>query len=224
MSLNLRENANTAYKSGKYNLALRGYNLAIMFGIIGEEELGLAYGNRSALFIQIKDPYLALRDIQLALTCKYPEILKGKLLQRQRKCNDLILRNAKDNEVQLKNESKLNGKKYCDDNVLRLKTPHSTITNAEEFVTIDYTKDRGRRLVVNRNVSAGKSLFNCLTYYNVHYKLSARIDKLYLSFKLICFTVIKHVYSININFIAETHTIYYIKLYYTVCYYRSLIT
>lgn len=156
MSSKFRDKANTAYKTGKYNLALRGYNLAIMFGMIGEEELGLAYGNRSALFVQMKEPHLALHDIQLALGCKYPENLTSKLLERQRKCNDLILRKEKDSNAQLKYANKLNRRKYCEDNLLRLKAPHSSITNAEDCITIDYTKERGRRLVVNRNISAGK--------------------------------------------------------------------
>lgn len=156
MSTKLREKANISYKTGKYNLALRGYNLAIMFGLMGEEELGLAYGNRSALFVQMKEPYLALHDIQLALRCKYPENLMDKILEREKKCNDLIRRKEKDCEVQLKHVNKSNGKKYCEDNLLRLKAPHSSITNADECVTIDYTKERGRRLVVNRNIPAGK--------------------------------------------------------------------
>lgn len=137
-------------------MALRGYNLAIMFASIDGEELGLAYGNRSALFVQMKDPYLALRDIELALTCPYPESLKNKLLDRQRKCNDLILQKENYIEDKLKNQSNLSGKKYCDENVLRLKSSNVSITSAEEFVTIDYTNERGRRLVVNRNISAGK--------------------------------------------------------------------
>lgn len=127
-----------------------------MFAPFNGEELGLAYGNRSALFVQMKDPYLALRDIELALKCPYPENLKNKLLDRQRKCNDLILQKEKSDDAKLRNEFKLVGKKYCDDNVLRLKNRNASITNAEDFVTIDYTKERGRRLVVNRNISAGK--------------------------------------------------------------------
>lgn len=127
-----------------------------MFASIDGEELGLAYGNRSALFVQIKDPYSALRDIELALTCPYPEILKNKLSERQRKCNDLILQRDKYEDAKFSKELKLSGKKYCDENVLRLKKPNVLITNAEEFVDIEYTKERGRRLVVNRDISAGK--------------------------------------------------------------------
>lgn len=171
MSLKLREKANLAYKNGNYNLALRGYNLAIMFAITGEEELGLAYGNRSALFVQMKEPHLAVHDIQLALRCKYPEKLKDKLLDRQKKCNDLILRKEKDRETQRKLKCKFNGKKYCDENLLRLKTPHNSITNAEEFVAIEYTKERGRRLIVTRSVSAGKyhsSIFSLLLIIKKH--------------------------------------------------------
>lgn len=129
-----------------------------MFAPINGEELGLAYGNRSALFVQMKDPYLALGDIELALSCPYyPELLKTKLLDRKRKCNDLLLQRDKCNDAKLVNicDNKLIGRKYCDENVLRLKNANALIPNVEEFVTIDYTKERGRRLVVNRNISAG---------------------------------------------------------------------
>lgn len=156
MSEKLREKANSAYKTGKYNIALRGYNLAIMFAPINGEELGLAYGNRSALFVQMKDPYSGLCDIEQALSCSYPELLKNKLLDRQRKCNHLILQKEESNEEKLKNDSKINGRRYCEENVLRLKNANPSIPNAEDFVTIDYAKERGRRLIVNRTVSAGK--------------------------------------------------------------------
>lgn len=133
-----------------------------MFASIDGEDLGLAYGNRSALFVQLKNPPLAIRDIELALMCPGPELLKKRLLDRLSKCNDLISRTENCIEEKSKKERRSNGKKYCDDNVLRLKNRNVSITNAEAFVTIDYTKERGRRLVVNRNISAGKSLYKIL--------------------------------------------------------------
>ncbi|XP_037031831.1 SET and MYND domain-containing protein 4-like [Bradysia coprophila] len=180
-SLRLRERANLAYKNGRYNEALRGYTLAIMFAPMNSEELGLAYGNRSALFVQMKEHHSALQDIKLALACPYPESLKNKLLDRQKKCNDLIIRN---DNTRLKSEKNSIGKKYCDENVLRLKTPNPFVTNAEEFVTINYTKERGRRLVVNRNIAAGTVLVfekpytyvfaNYLTWETTHCHLCSK--------------------------------------------------
>lgn len=125
-----------------------------MFAPTNGEALGVAYGNRSALFLQLKKPHSARRDTELALACPCPESLTSKLLDRQRKCNDLLTRNA--NNTKLKHEENSVGKTYCDENLLRLKTPNRLITNAEEFVAINYTKERGRRLVVNRNIPAGK--------------------------------------------------------------------
>lgn len=124
-----------------------------MFAPSNTEALGLAYGNRSALFVQMKEPHLALQDIKLALDCPYPDTLKNKLIDRQKKCEELLLRK----DVKLNNEKNFIGKTYCDENFLRLKTPNPLVTNAEEFVTINYTKERGRRLVVNRNIPAGKN-------------------------------------------------------------------
>ncbi|KAJ6650125.1 SET and MYND domain-containing protein 4, partial [Pseudolycoriella hygida] len=154
ISFKLREKANLAYKNGNFNLALRGYNLAVMFASTDGEELGLAYGNRSALFVQMKNPYSALRDIDLALSCSYAEHLKKKLLDRKKKCNSFILQEKR--ESLKTQERKQRGKNYCNENFLRLKTHNPSISNAEEFVSIEYTKERGRRLVVNRQVSPGK--------------------------------------------------------------------
>lgn len=152
-STKLREKANEAYKTGKYSKALRGYNLAIMFAPINSEELGLAHGNRSALFLQINEPHSTLKDIELALNCPHSDNLKCKLLDRRRKSNDLISRKCSDWDV--KNQSRSIGRKYCEEHVLRLKSHNPSVTNAEEFVTIDYTKERGRRLVVSKNIPAG---------------------------------------------------------------------
>ncbi len=124
-----------------------------MFAPMNSIELGLSYGNRSALFVQMKKYHLALEDIKLALSCPYPELLKNKLLDRQRKCTVIL---QKEIDTKLKNEPKLIAKKYCDENVLGLKTHNDSISNAEDFVSINYTKERGRRLVVNKNIPAGK--------------------------------------------------------------------
>lgn len=125
-----------------------------MFAPLNSDELGLAYGNRSALSFQMNNPHLALKDIKLALKCPHSDKLKQKLLDREKKSNHIMLQ--KENVLVMKNQTQSIGTKYLEENVLRLKTPSRSIPNAEEFVSVNYTKERGRRLVVNKTVPAGK--------------------------------------------------------------------
>jgi hypothetical protein len=62
--------------------ALCDYNLAIAFAPQESPELGLGFGNRSALFLDMKKYTLAVEDIRLALSHKFPYHLTDKLLQR----------------------------------------------------------------------------------------------------------------------------------------------
>jgi hypothetical protein len=130
--------------------ALRGYNLAITFAPQESPELGLGFGNRSALFLHMKEHKLAVEDIRLALSHKFPSHLTDKLLQRRDKCEKLL---AEENTEKLDDHEE--SKRYCEENYFRLKSPHKNIPNAEDWVEITLEADRGRKLVATKDVPAG---------------------------------------------------------------------
>ena len=153
MSTKLREKANAEYKAGNLTGARRGYNLAVAFGRPGEEELGLAFANRSALFLHIKEPQLALRDIELALQNSFPSQLQSKLAEREKKCRACI------ENQQVQGQEQQDGRSeeeiFCESKFFKLKKPSKSIVGAEDFVRLTNTPGRGRCLTVSGDVKAG---------------------------------------------------------------------
>ncbi len=127
---------------------LRGMNLAVAFGRIGEEELGLAFLERAKYFMKIREIKLAIRDTRLARENKCPKYLlkkiEGNLFELEKKFTVNILK-ADNSLFRNKAEQKF----------FKLSSPNSRLEHAEDFVEIEYSADRGRRLVLTRNVNAG---------------------------------------------------------------------
>ena len=119
-----------------------------------EEELALAYANRSAILIELGQPQEALEDITLALDLKYPERLMPKLMKRKVKCEKMLEKGC---HVQSQVDDDMEARrKYRDQFLLRLQNPNPLIPSAENFVKIEYTRAAGRQLVVDQDVPAGK--------------------------------------------------------------------
>ena len=172
LSVEFRERANIEYKKCNLPAAIRGYNLAIVFGRPGGEEISLAFANRAAILLHIKEPELALKDIQLAEENKFPEKLKDKLIERKKKCEVMILeleRKRKETEELSpeeghgKGESSMAKKKkkfvqdYCQNEFFTLRQASQSVIGAEDFVRIDSSEARGRRVVVDKDVKAGEN-------------------------------------------------------------------
>ena len=156
-SIQLRERSNKYYEQKYFQRAIRGYNLAILFAPIGTTELGLAYANRSAVFLELNQYDQCLRDIELAVKNGYPQHLKPKLVERQLKCE------TKSNlERDIMKTEYTEVKEYCDTKLFRLSSPNPKIPSAEDFISISIHKERGRELITTRAVPPGKHEF--LTY------------------------------------------------------------
>ncbi|ODM95186.1 SET and MYND domain-containing protein 4 [Orchesella cincta] len=150
----LRDYGNKAYLEEDYGKALRAFNLAIGFAIPGGPELAMAYVKRADLFLTLNEPDLAQRDINLAAKHAYPKKAAQKLIDLQNRC--VAVANRKNANVNVKNTKIINeARRFCDDKFFKLKSPHQTIQNVEEFVDIDYRSECGRRVVVNRDIPAG---------------------------------------------------------------------
>lgn len=89
-SKQFRGNGNKQFTSKNYLEALKFYSDAILYAPDGSELLALAYGNRSAVYFQMNKYFLAIEDIDLALTNHdYSTInvnWQKKLLFRKLKC------------------------------------------------------------------------------------------------------------------------------------------
>ena len=87
-SILARTEGNKEFQSKKYTEALRLYNESVKYAPMssGEPEFSMAVANRSAVLIHLKKYPQCLRDIELALSYSYPDILKYKVYERQGKC------------------------------------------------------------------------------------------------------------------------------------------
>lgn len=156
ISASLRDRGNQAYLNEDYEKALRAYNLAISFAKPGEPELGLAYEKRADLFITINEADLAQRDINLAALSAYPRRSAQKLIDLQNRCTSTVTTNRKYlNNIQHNAAAINEARRFCHDKFFRLKNPHPSIQNVEDFVHIDYRSQCGRRVIVTRDVPAG---------------------------------------------------------------------
>ncbi|KAL9702863.1 hypothetical protein quinque_006381 [Culex quinquefasciatus] len=86
----LRTTANRLYRERQFDDALICYNESICYAEPGSDQLGMAYGNRSAVYYEQGEFELALYNIDLAKRNNYPERLLRKLLARELNCKQQI--------------------------------------------------------------------------------------------------------------------------------------
>ena len=155
-----REKGNEFFKRKNFKDALHYYTMSAMFAGNEDKELGMAFANRSAVFVELNDPQAALDDIELALNRNYPKASVGKLEQRRLKCEELIRKKDEDNEknkeLLSQVEKEMKSRRFIRDKMLRIEKPNTMMTAAAECVEIKYVDAMGRHLIVNRDVPAGK--------------------------------------------------------------------
>ena len=149
----LRLRGNEKFKTRNFEDALESYNISVMFAKTTGAELGLAYGNRSAVLVEMRDYEGALEDIELAINHNYPRALADKLLQRRSKCNDLILKRNQD-DIQKKVAADVETRKYFREEMLKIEV-NPLIPSAASCVKIKHDQVKGRHLIVDQDVSPG---------------------------------------------------------------------
>ena len=168
--------------------ALELYSKSIARAETSSIALAQAYANRSALLFNLLKYEECIRDIERALKLSYPDHLRANLLCRKAKCLKIlgnieaekICEEARDwladlnltDEKKEKLEKKINyttnvlgSEKFQlnnDTKALNINLPkitsHKKFTFASDAIDIKYNEDRGRHLVVNRDVDPGEVL------------------------------------------------------------------
>lgn len=153
LSKKLREKGNELYKQRNGTGAHRVYTLSIAFAPApSSEELYLAYANRSAVLLQnLNNPEEAICDIHRALSdsANLPPALKTALEEREEKCKALLQKSVL---------AEINGSSREKLSLFQIQDANPSIPNAESFVKIDQSPDKGRHLVVTNDVQAGTVL------------------------------------------------------------------
>lgn len=89
-SIYFREEGNFRYKEGKFFEALENYNKSLTVAPLKSRDVSLAYANRSAVYLTVKEYDLCIKNIQLAREHGYPKDMLQTLVNREEKCRKLM--------------------------------------------------------------------------------------------------------------------------------------
>lgn len=89
-----RNDGNESFNKGDFLEALVAYNKSLCHAPPGSQQLGLAYGNRSAVYLKAKMFRKSLQNVQLAREHGYPTDKLAKLNEREQKCLKLMEQNV----------------------------------------------------------------------------------------------------------------------------------
>lgn len=81
-----RTEGNKMFKDSKFFESLEFYNKSLCFASTRSQNIALAYGNRSAVYFELKDFGKCLENTKLACDAGYPTEKLGRLMERKRRC------------------------------------------------------------------------------------------------------------------------------------------
>jgi tetratricopeptide (TPR) repeat protein len=199
VSKEFRREGNELYKEKRFSEAILKYNESIRYAPCKpphdetENQLALAYGNRSAVYFQMDEFRLSLSDLEQAIRFGYPNDLKHKLVERKFNClirleayNELnefvkqekititpsLLEQIRVNlgdwdEFRLDNEDgERVFKNYADIN-FEIKHRNTRCSNASKSITIDYKILSGLSLKAVEDINVGDLLVEESPYASV---------------------------------------------------------
>lgn len=85
-----REAGIESYRSGQHFQALESFNKCLMFAKLDSTEMSLAYGNRSAVYMEVNDFVRCIDNIWLARATGYPDDRLDILDEREKRCSRLM--------------------------------------------------------------------------------------------------------------------------------------
>ena len=184
-----RQQGNELFKIKEYYDALLKYNLSLQYSSTDQAEnnLALAFANRSAVFFHLNEFELCLNDIESALSVGYPEKNRCKLIERKLNCFlklelfcsgiDLIktlksnlsievyqsfekkFKSGNGDKKQIQPEQQFYFKNYGSID-LSISNPNPKVTFASKSIDIDYSMDRGYFLKAAKDIKVGELLVN----------------------------------------------------------------
>lgn len=101
-----REEGNDQYEDGKYFAAITSYNKALVYARDDRTRAAMCYGNRSAVYLELKYFDHCLRNIDLAEPY-FPVNAKQKLYDRRTECQKIMKMHSDESLHTFKHEFKL---------------------------------------------------------------------------------------------------------------------
>lgn len=153
-----RNIGNESFMNGKFLSAMNSYNRSLCAAEI-PELMSLAYGNRSAVFFELKQYDKCLRDIELAKKLNFPEHLMPKLVKRQEACLAQTGSNGREFQPKLSFE------------------PSKNFPEMANVLEIKYEKQYGRHIVANCDIDVGETIVMEKAFQTAHrYEKFRRCD------------------------------------------------
>jgi SET and MYND domain-containing protein 4 len=136
-----RKIGNDLFADGRFCEALLAYNHSLLFAKPGSIELALSYGNRSAVYCEIKEYQLSLENIELARAHGYPQEKSENLQDREKRCLEMIKLkvSARSHEIELKMSFPCNPR----------------VPGLADCLQIQENEEFGKHLVSNCDLKAG---------------------------------------------------------------------
>lgn len=139
-----REEGNDNFRFGEFYEALIAYNKCLSYATENSDQVALAYGNRSAVYLHLKMIEKCLENIQLAKDHGYDKSKLTKLLDREEKCKEI-----------LKQEME-NVQRDARDDFFNLSyPPNEKIPFIVECLQLREDEKYGRYLITNTDLHAG---------------------------------------------------------------------
>lgn len=142
-SENLRSEANRLYVQRHFYDALLKYNESLCFAEAESENVGLAYANRSAVYLEMKLYDKCLQNIEMAKQNRYPEKNLEILKKREKKCLELMKQNNETKSSDLWDYFKLSH------------PPHKSLPFIADCLELRNDKKYGRHIVTNHQLKIG---------------------------------------------------------------------
>lgn len=147
MASRQRDKGNKYFAQGKWADAMESYNESLCYAENGSKNVSLAYANRSACFLKMKNYHECLVDIKLAKEAGYPAELMPKLDQRQEECLKAIEEGASSTNIEPKLSIASDELYPCISNVLKI--DHDTSGDLALFAKENI--DVGETIVVEKS-------------------------------------------------------------------------
>lgn len=134
---------NRKFKSSNFWEALKNYNMSLSFAELGSSQAALAYGNRSAVYFEVKEYGKCLENIKQAIDAGFPKEKLQNLSNREQSCLKAMEHYKSDPDNDPWNFFKLS---Y---------PPNDKLPFAADCLELHENEKYGRHIVTNRYLKPG---------------------------------------------------------------------
>jgi hypothetical protein len=142
----LRNDGNEFFEEGDFCEALLAYNFSLCYARTGTETVGLAYGNRSAVYFHLEEYELCIQNIELAKAHNYPLNKIQKLDTREEEAKRLMNENPSKPEGE---QAKFFKVSY---------PPHPKHPNLADCLELYEDKKLGPHIITTRDLKPGDNV------------------------------------------------------------------